>query len=167
MLTNHQRGPMPCNKGRVWDVGYSQSKIGLYLLNNCNGSFLIIFTMRNFNFRIGTYSGDTLWSLSWIKSSQLDLYNTDSGIDATGDWALSLTAVSQQGEDAKAKSRSMNLQAHWFHTYLPYLPSDINKSNVSKNIKDFKSTWNGNCLLAVFWYNPHRQGRILYWKLRC
>ena len=97
---------------------YSQTKRGLYLLNDCNGSFLIIFTMRNFNFRIGTYSGDTLWSLSWVKSSQLDLYNTDSGIDATGDWALSLTAVSQQGEDAKAKSRSMNLQARWFHQTL-------------------------------------------------
>ena len=44
---------------------------------------------------IGTYSADTLWSLSWVKSSQLHLYNTDSDLDATGDWALSLTAVFQ------------------------------------------------------------------------
>ena len=58
--------------------------------------------MSNFNFRIGTYSGDTLWSLSWVKSSQLHLYNTDIDLDASEDWALSLTAVSQQGEDAKA-----------------------------------------------------------------
>ena len=58
--------------------------------------------MKNFNFRIGTYSGDTLWSVSWVKTSQLRLYNIDSDLDATGDWALSLTAVFQQGEDAKA-----------------------------------------------------------------
>ena len=36
---------------------------------------------------------------------------TDSDLHSTGDRALSLTAVSQQGEDAKAKgSRSMNIE---------------------------------------------------------
>ena len=71
----------------------------------------------------------------------MHLYNTDSDLDATGDWALSLTAVSQQGGDAKARSRSMNLQGS-------LILSDITKSNVSKNVKAFKSIWNGNCLLS-------------------
>ena len=62
----------------------------------------------------------------------MHLYNTDSDSDATGDWTLSLTAVSQQGGDAKARSRSMNLQDS-------LILSDITKSNVSKNVKAFKS----------------------------
>ena len=86
--------------------------------------------MRNFNFRTGTHSGDTLWSLSWVKSNQLHLY-TDSDLDATGDWVLSLTAVSQQDEDAKAKSRSMNLQASWFHqTLINLMPAKMQKLQI-------------------------------------
>ena len=121
---------------------YLQSKIGLYLLNNCNGSFLIISLEWETSISELVPIVDTLWSLSWVKSSQLHLYNTENDLDATGDWVLSLTAVSQQDEDAKAKSRSMNLQASWFHQTLinPKLSNPLEMATAVKQCFDITLT---------------------------